>query len=337
VRQAIWSEFPAALPTHVVEGTLDNYFDTLVAQRRFNMLLLALFGVLGLTIASIGIYGVIAYAVSQRTHEIGVRMALGALPSTILKSVLGGALLYMIAGLSIGLIGAWGLAGLVRGFLFEIQPHDPTVYAGVLAVLAIAGLTAAFLQLAVRRASTLSSRFGWNEAGAGVENVNVQVDALIQTGVLRRLLPFTELTFSKSMIEAWWRSLKHHWLFLHSLDSVTTVRRLVACYVDEHNRVLPHSAFRGQTPDEMYMGTGDAMLADLTSRAAAARRATRGQSIGVVRDMPVSRRGRVTIVPTTATPRAPASGGEPGTSVAPEIAGFALSTEAGTVFLVETG
>jgi hypothetical protein len=62
--------------------------------------------------------------------------------------------------------------------------------------------------------------------------------------------PLTELKFSNSMIEAWWRSLKHQWLFLHSLDSVTTVRRLVAFYVDEHNRVLPHSAFRGQTPDE---------------------------------------------------------------------------------------
>ena len=64
------------------------------------------------------------------------------------------------------------------------------------------------------------------------------------------------------MIEAWWRSLKHQWLFLHSLDSVTTVRRLVAFYVDEHNRVLPHSAFRGQTPDEMYFGTGDTVSAD---------------------------------------------------------------------------
>jgi putative transposase len=59
----------------------------------------------------------------------------------------------------------------------------------------------------------------------------------------------------------------------HSLDSVTTVRRLVEFYVQEHNRVLPHSAFRGQTPDEMYFGTGDAVPADLTSRAAAARRA----------------------------------------------------------------
>ena len=110
-------------------------------------------------------------------------------------------------------------------------------------------------------------------ADAGVENVNAQVDALIETGVLRRLLAFTELKFSNSMIEAWWRSLKHQWLFLHPLESVATIRRLVAFYVQEHNHVLPHSAFRGQTPDEMYFGTGDAVPAELTSRAAAARRA----------------------------------------------------------------
>jgi hypothetical protein len=79
------------------------------------------------------------------------------------------------------------------------------------------------------------------------------------------------------MIDAWWRSLKHQWLFLHSLDSIATVRRLVAFYVDEHNRVLPHSAFRGQMPDEMYFGTGDAMSAELASRATAARRA-RGEA-----------------------------------------------------------
>jgi putative transposase len=109
-------------------------------------------------------------------------------------------------------------------------------------------------------------------ADGGVENVNAQVDDLINTGVLRRVLALTELKFSNSMIEAWWRTLKHQWLFLHSLDSVTTVRRLVAFYVDEHNRVLPHSAFRGQTPDEMYFGTGCAVPADLTARAAAARR-----------------------------------------------------------------
>jgi putative transposase len=110
-------------------------------------------------------------------------------------------------------------------------------------------------------------------ADAGAENVNADVDDLIATGVLRRVLAFTELKFSNSMIEAWWRSLKHQWLFLHSLDSVTTVRRLVEFYVQEHNQVLPHSAFRGQTPDEMYFGRGDAIPADLTAGATAARRA----------------------------------------------------------------
>src|SRR5262249_1409828 len=94
-------------------------------------------------------------------------------------------------------------------------------------------------------------------ADGGVGNVNGQVDELITTGVLRRVLALTELKFSNSMIEAWWRLLKHQWLFLHALDNVTTVRRLVAFYVQEHNTVLPHSAFRGQTPDEMYFGKGD--------------------------------------------------------------------------------
>jgi hypothetical protein len=75
------------------------------------------------------------------------------------------------------------------------------------------------------------------------------------------------------MIEAWWRSLKQQWLFLHSLDSAVTIRRLVAVYVHEHNHVLPHSAFRGQTPDEMYFGSGAAVPAELASRGVAARRA----------------------------------------------------------------
>ncbi len=153
VRQAIWSEFPDAVPTRIDEQALGTYFDALVAQRRFNMLLLGLFGVLGLMIATVGIYGVMAYVVSQRTQEIGIRMALGAVPSTILMSVLGGALLYMIAGLAIGLLGAWGLAELVREFLFEIQPHDPMVYAGVLALLGMTGLAAAFFP--ARRAAAV--------------------------------------------------------------------------------------------------------------------------------------------------------------------------------------
>jgi ABC-type antimicrobial peptide transport system permease subunit len=153
VRETIWSEFPDAVPTRIDEQALSDYYDALVAQRRFNMLLLALFGVLGLSIASVGIYGVMAYVVSQRTQEIGIRMALGALPSTIPMSVLRSALLTVMVGLAIGLIGAWGLSELVRAFLFEVQPHDLRIYAGVVLVLSIAGLAAALGP--ARRASSV--------------------------------------------------------------------------------------------------------------------------------------------------------------------------------------
>lgn len=108
-------------------------------------------------------------------------------------------------------------------------------------------------------------------ADGGVENFNGGVDELIHSGLLRRVLAMTELRFSNSMIEAWWRSLKHQWLFLNTLDSVTTVEKLVRFYVKEHNEQLPHSAFRGQTPDEMYFGKGDGVPDELESGRMAAR------------------------------------------------------------------
>jgi len=143
VKAAVWSEFPD-LPIPDV-STLEHYFDRMIAQRHFNMLLLGLFGLLGIIIAGIGIYGVMAYVVTERTQEIGIRMALGAQPSTILWSVLGRASLFLTIGLTIGVAWAWILARFVEGFLFQIEPHDLTVYGGVLMVLTIAGLTAAFL------------------------------------------------------------------------------------------------------------------------------------------------------------------------------------------------
>jgi ABC-type antimicrobial peptide transport system permease subunit len=109
------------------------------------MLLLGLFGLLGVVIACVGIYGVMAYVVTQRTQEIGIRMALGATPGAVLWSVLGRAGTYLAGGLALGLVGAWLLSALVAGFLFEIRPHDPWVYAGVTATLAATGITAALL------------------------------------------------------------------------------------------------------------------------------------------------------------------------------------------------
>lgn len=90
----------------------------------------------------------------------------------------------------------------------------------------------------------------------GVENYNTAVDKVIEPGLLKRVLAQTEIRCSNSMIESWWRVLKHHWLYLNQLDSAKNVTKLVAFYVEQHNSHLPHSAFQGQTPDEMYFGTG---------------------------------------------------------------------------------
>ena len=105
----------------------------------------------------------------------------------------------------------------------------------------------------------------------GVENFNSAVDELVDSGLLRRLLAMTEISFSNSLIESWWRTLKHQWLYLNTLDTVSTLEQLVAFYVDEHNMGLPHSAFRGQTPDEMYFGTGSPIPDELEAARTAAR------------------------------------------------------------------
>lgn len=90
---------------------------------------------------------------------------------------------------------------------------------------------------------------------SGVENVNRDVDALIKDGVIRRVLALVEVTYSNSIIEAYWRSLKHRWLFLNSLDNRKSLEKLVTFHVEQHNSTMPHSAFRLQTPDEIYFGT----------------------------------------------------------------------------------
>ncbi len=91
-------------------------------------------------------------------------------------------------------------------------------------------------------------------ADSGVENLNAGVDGLIESGLLSRVLALRNVTFSNSMIEAWWRTLKHQWLYINPLDSLEAVRRLVEFYVASHNSEIPHSAFQGQTPDEIYFG-----------------------------------------------------------------------------------
>jgi transposase InsO family protein len=110
-------------------------------------------------------------------------------------------------------------------------------------------------------------------ADGGVENFNKAVDELVNAGLLKRVLAQTDITFSNSLIESWWRVLKHQWLYLNTLDTVGAVENLVAFYVEEHNSRLPHSAFCGQTPDEMYFKTGDGIPAELEADRQKARQA----------------------------------------------------------------
>lgn len=83
----------------------------------------------------------------------------------------------------------------------------------------------------------------------------------------------TDISFSSSLIEAWWRVLKQQWLFLNTLDLVSTVGKFVGLHVTEHNSRLPHSAFRGQAPDEMYFGRGDHVPDELEAQKVAVRKA----------------------------------------------------------------
>ena len=105
----------------------------------------------------------------------------------------------------------------------------------------------------------------------GVENFNEGVDKLVNGGALKRIVAQTDVRFSNSMIEIFLSSLKYNWCFQHPIDSLSTLQRLVTFYIDQHNRVLPHAAFNGQTPDEMYFATGAAVPEALEKARARAR------------------------------------------------------------------
>ncbi|HQX81478.1 MAG TPA: ABC transporter permease [Vicinamibacterales bacterium] len=142
IRAAVLASVPG-VPVH--QESLEESLRAQTEQRRFNMLLVGAFGALALVIASAGIYGVMAYAVAQQTQEIGVRMALGAMPHRVMAMVLGRASVVMLGGLLLGLAGAWAAAGLVQSFLFGVTPHDPVVFAAAGGLLVFTGLLAALV------------------------------------------------------------------------------------------------------------------------------------------------------------------------------------------------
>jgi putative ABC transport system permease protein len=143
VRSAVLSVLPD-VPLRNVRS-MEEVLSRQVAQRRFNMLLLSLFGVLGLMIAAAGIYGVLAYVVSQREREIGVRMALGASRRRVVGGVLFGASLLVGTGLTLGGIAAWMLADKALPFLYLMQITDWRVFAAALGSLMLAAAIASVI------------------------------------------------------------------------------------------------------------------------------------------------------------------------------------------------
>jgi predicted permease len=143
VKSAVWS-FDHNLPISEVV-TMDGVVAEANAQPRFEMLLLAVFAAVALTLAAVGIYGVMSYSVTRRTHEIGVRMSLGASRWQVLLLVLRQGLTLAGIGLGIGLIGALLLSRLMAGLLFGVHPTDPITYIGVGGLLLVVALVAAYI------------------------------------------------------------------------------------------------------------------------------------------------------------------------------------------------
>jgi predicted permease len=144
-----------SLPVYETK-TMDVWLDTTVSPRRFNVLLLLSFGALALTLAAIGTYGVIAYSVSQRTQEIGIRMALGASRQDVLRMVVGGGLRLAAGGVLIGVALSLAAGRLISTLLFGVRATDPLTFSAVAATLLVTALFAAWIP--ARRATRLDPK-----------------------------------------------------------------------------------------------------------------------------------------------------------------------------------
>ncbi|MEO7997629.1 MAG: FtsX-like permease family protein [Gemmatimonadaceae bacterium] len=125
--------------------TVEQIRDESVAPRRLNALLVASFGALALIVAAIGIAAVLAFSVSARTNEIGVRMSLGADASRVQRMILSEGGLLVGIGLAIGVVGAMLLTRLMQGMLFGVSPNDPATLATVAGIMALVGITACWV------------------------------------------------------------------------------------------------------------------------------------------------------------------------------------------------
>jgi putative ABC transport system permease protein len=134
-------------------ATMEEIIESSTGSRRLPMLLLSGFALIALVLAAVGIVGVVGHSVIQRTHEIGIRMALGAGTADVLRLMVTGSMAWVVAGLLIGAAASSGLTRLMTGMLYEVRPLDPAVLGGVAALLAVVALAASYIP--ARRAAKI--------------------------------------------------------------------------------------------------------------------------------------------------------------------------------------
>ncbi len=125
--------------------TMQNVVQDSLGSRRFPTLLLSAFALLALTLAAVGIVGVVSYSVAQRTHEIGIRMALGARATDVLKLMVRGSMIWVVVGVGVGIAGSLGLTRLLGSLLYEVKPWNPIVLGTVSLLLTSIGLLASYI------------------------------------------------------------------------------------------------------------------------------------------------------------------------------------------------
>ena len=152
VRKAVW-EIDKDQPVSNIQ-TMDQILAESIARQRFSMLVLAIFAAVALVLAGVGIYGVMSYSVAQRTHEIGIRMALGAQTGAVLKLAVGYGMKLVIAGIAIGLIAAFALTRVMSTLLFGVTATDPTTFALISLLLIAVAVLASYVP--ARRATRVN-------------------------------------------------------------------------------------------------------------------------------------------------------------------------------------
>jgi predicted permease len=143
VKKQVWS-LDSEIPVSSIQS-MDDLLAESVAEQRFNLLLLGIFAALAVALAAVGIYGMIAYRVNRRTHEIGVHMALGAQPRDVLRLVMKDGVKLVLRGIALGMAGAIVLTRLMVSLLFEVKPTDPATLTGVALLLAAVAVLACYI------------------------------------------------------------------------------------------------------------------------------------------------------------------------------------------------